>query len=133
MQQDKALDLVRAYMDAPDRRWQDIGGYKGDHVGGPLGGRRGTFHNSFYEGYQGNVMQDVLERYSWSNLGWRLGVILGTATDRSLPRDDQKEIARLLFDMLSHLHAETIRWHNENLERKLEILSPDTTESDDDA
>lgn len=133
MLKDEAFERVRKYMNAPDVRMQRIRGYEGDRVGGRLGGRRGTFHDSFYEGYQGDLMQNALEEYTWSNLGWRLGVILGTATNRSLPRDDQKEIARVLFDMLSHLQAETIRHHDENPERKLEISSPEAAEEEGDA
>jgi hypothetical protein len=48
MIEDEALELVRDFMKVPDGRMQEISGYEGDHVGGPLGGRRGTFHNSFY-------------------------------------------------------------------------------------
>jgi hypothetical protein len=75
-------------------------------------------------------MHGVLERYSWSNLGWRLGVILRAATGGDLPRDDEKEVAGLLFDMLSHLQAKTIEWHNDNLERKLQVPIPDAAEDD---
>jgi len=108
MIEDEVLERVRTFMNVPDGRMQEISGYEGERVGEPLTGRQGTFHRDFYKGYRGESMTEALSEYTWSNLGWRLGVILRAATGGDLSRDEQKEIASLLFDMLSHLHAETI-------------------------
>ena len=119
MQDDKILDLVREFMNVQDSRMQELSGYEG----GPLVGRLATFHRDFYRGYKGiSFGAGVLSRYTWSNLGWRIGAILGVTTAGALSQDEQKQIARLFFDMLSHLQAETIRWHNKNL--KIEFPIP---------
>lgn len=102
---DKLLSLVRESIEASDRREQSIDGYDDEE----LKGRRMTFCRDFYKGCRGEPMDEVLSEYTWSNLGWRLGVLFHVAAGDSIPEETQQTIALTLFDMLAHLHVGTIR------------------------
>lgn len=81
---DNNIELVKQFLDA----------------GGPYDikslERKGTFCQSFYKGLEGKPMAEkTLTRYTWSNLGWRLGVVVAATTE-----ENREEMAGLLYEMI---------------------------------
>ncbi len=108
------LKLV-SNLDIPDGRRLDVNAYKGNIVGEPLTGRHGTFNRDFYRGLRGERMtQEALEQHTWSNSGYRLGllmraaILLADGTVDNIEQEDRKRLADSLFFMWSNLTRSAI-------------------------